>query len=92
MDEIGPNDQFCYLWPLQDHPDTSSDGSEGFQRDLKPFVVSDRSETVRGFRGVLEGSETVWFQRFQRGLKPCGFRGVSEGSETVWFQRSFRGV
>ena len=61
-----------------------------------------------GFRGVSEGSETVWFQKgfqrglkpcegFQRGLKPCGFRGVSEGSETVWFQRGlkpcgFRGV
>ena len=41
--------------------------SEGFQRGLKPC----------GFRGVSEGSETVWFQR---GLKPCGFRGVSEGS------------
>ena len=32
--------------------------SEGFQRDLKPC----------GFRGVSEGSETVWFQG--------GFRGV----------------
>ena len=56
--------------------------SEGFQRGLKPC----------GFRGVSEGSETVWFQKGFRGLKPCGFRGVSEGSETVWFQRGFRGV
>ena len=69
--------------------------SEGVQRDLKPC----------GFKGVSEGSETVWFQRgfkgvwkrvvsegFQRGLKPCGFRGVSEGSETVWFQSGFRGA
>ena len=32
--------------------------SEGFERGLKPC----------GFRGVEEGSETVWFQR--------GFRGV----------------
>ena len=60
---------------------------------LKPF----------GFRGVSEGSETVWFQRgfkgvwnrlvsegFQRGLKARGFKRVSEGSETVWFERGFR--
>ena len=47
--------------------------SDEFQRGLKPC----------GFRGVSEGSETVWFQR---GL---------EGSETVWFQRfqrGFRGI
>ena len=54
--------------------------SEGFQRGLKPC----------GFRGVSEGSETVWFQR---GLKPCGFRRVLEGPETVYtFRRGFRGV
>ena len=55
--------------------------SEGFQRALKPC----------GFRGVSEGSETVWFQRgFKRDLKARGFRGVSEGSETVWSKRGFR--
>ena len=32
--------------------------SKGFQRGLKPC----------GFRGVSEGSETVWFQRGLRGV------------------------
>ena len=41
LDEIGPDDVFCYIRLFQGHPEASSDG----------------------FRGVSEGSETVWFQR-----------------------------
>ena len=40
LDEIGPDDLFCYIRPVQGYPEASSDG----------------------FRGVSEGSETVWFQ------------------------------
>ena len=46
LDEIGPEELFCYIWPLQGHPDASSDGFRG---------VSEGSETAwfqRGFRGV----------------------------------------
>ena len=46
LDEIGPDDLFCYIRLLQGHLVASSDG----------------------FRGVSEGSETVWFQ--------TGFKGV----------------
>ena len=79
LDEIGPDDMFCYIRLLQPSRGVqwwfqrdfrgvwNRVVSEGFQRGLKPC----------GFRG---------------GLKPCGFRGVSEGSETVWFQRGFRRV
>ena len=41
LDEIGPDDVFCYVRLFQGQPEASSDG----------------------FRGVSEGSETVWFQR-----------------------------
>ena len=41
LDEIGPDDVFCYIRLFQGYPEASSDG----------------------FRGVSEGSETVWFQR-----------------------------
>ena len=55
LPQIGPDDLFFYIWPLQGHPEPSSDGfrgvSEGFQRGLKPC-----------------GSETVWFQRGFRGV------------------------
>ena len=80
---------------IHGHPEPFSDGfrgiSEWFQRGLK----------LCGFRGLSEGSETVWFQRslrgvvseeFERGLKPCGFREVSEGSESVCGFRGFRVV
>ena len=40
LDEIGIDDLFCYIRPVQRYPEASSDG----------------------FRGVSEGSETVWFQ------------------------------
>ena len=57
LPQIGPDDLFFYIRPLQGHPEPSSDGfggvSEGFQSGLKPC----------GFRGVSEWSETVWFQR-----------------------------
>ena len=47
--QIGPDDLFFYIWPLQGHPKPSSNGyrgvSEGFQRGLKPC----------GFRGVSRG-------------------------------------
>ena len=46
LDEIGPDNLFCYIRLLQGHPEASSDG----------------------FRGVSEGSETVWFQRGLRGV------------------------
>ena len=46
VDEIGPDDLFCYIRVLQGHPEASSDGIRG---------VSEGSETVwfwRDFRGV----------------------------------------
>ena len=62
---------------VQGHPEAS------FQRDLKPC----------GFRGVLEGSETVWFQRGFRGVwNRVVSEGFQRGLKTVWFQRGFRGV
>ena len=36
VDEIGPDDLFCYIRPLQGHPEPSSDGFRG---------VSEGSET-----------------------------------------------
>ena len=49
LDEIAPDDLFCYIRLLQGHPEASSDGfrgvsegsvvSEGFQRGLKPCGV-----------------------------------------------------
>ena len=38
LPEIGPDDQFCYIWPLQGHPEASSVGfrvvSEWFEIHL----------------------------------------------------------
>ena len=62
VDEIGPDDLFCYIRLLQVEFKAIARRpvmvSEVFQRGLKPC----------GFRGVSEGSETAWFQ--------TGFRGV----------------
>ena len=49
--------------------------SEGFQSGLKP----------RGFRGVSEWSETVWFQSGSEWSETVW-------SETVWCQKGFRGL
>ena len=46
VDEIGPDDLFCYIRLLQGHREASSDGIRG---------VSEASETVwfqMGFRGI----------------------------------------
>ena len=54
LDEIGPDDVFCYIRLLQGHPEASSDGFRGFQRGLKPCGfrgVSEWYKTVGGFRG-----------------------------------------
>ena len=65
LDEIGPDDMFCYIRLLQGHPEASSDGfrgvserfqrvSEGFQRgfggDSKPVVLGFKA--FSGFRMV----------------------------------------
>ena len=48
INEIAPDNLFCYIRLLQGHP--------------KPPV----------FRGVSEGSETVWLEGFHRGPETCG--------------------
>ena len=105
LDEIGPEELFCYIWLLQGHPKASSDGFRG---------VSEGSETLpffkrrfrNGFMIHLESyggskldeispDDLFCYIRLLQGHPEAssdGFRGVSEGSETVWFQRGFRGV
>ena len=58
LDEIGPDNLFCYIRPVKAIPKRPVMVSEGFQRGLKPCR----------FRVVLEWSETVWFQRGFRGV------------------------
>ena len=41
LDEIGPDELFCYIRPLQGHPEASSDGFRG---------VSEGSETIPFFK------------------------------------------
>ena len=55
LDEIGPDDLFCYIRPLQVHPETSSDG---FRQ------VSDRSETVPFFKKRLWNGSMIRFESY----------------------------
>ena len=73
LPQIGPDDLFFYIWPLQGHSQPSSDGfrgvSKGFQRGLK----------LCGFREVSERSETVWFLRSFKKSKSAWFQRGSKG-------------
>ena len=53
LDEIGPDDLFCYIRLLQGRPEVSRDGSRGFQRGFR--------RVSEGFR---RGFQTAGF-RFQ---------------------------
>ena len=77
LDEIGPDDLFCYIWQtIPRRPVMVSEGFQGVWNRARFQGVSEET------RGVSEGSETV-----------RGFRGVSEGSESrPWFHRGFRRV
>ena len=92
LDEIGPDDLFCYIRLLQGHPEASSDGFRG---------VSEGSETVPFLKKVLEWLyDSFWiiwrleigWNRSRRLVllhtaSPRPSRGVQ-----WWFQRGFRGV
>ena len=105
LDEIGPDDLFCYIRPLQGHPEASSDGfrevSEG--SETLPFlkrrfrnVCVIRFESYGGSKFDEIGPDDMFcYTRPLQGQPEAssdGFRGVSEGSETVPFLKKGSGM
>ena len=90
LPQIGSDNLFFYIRPLQGHPKPFSDG---FRRVLEVFFSVVWNYVV--LEGFQSGPKPCLSERFQSDLKPCGFRVVLEGnrvvsegfqrSETVWF-------
>ena len=55
LDEIGPDDLFCYIRPLQGHPEASSDGFKG---------ASEGSETLPFFKRRLRNGCMIRFELY----------------------------